>query len=158
MKITAKENAKNVRYNITAKKISNTNFRTPSLVDDFYKEVIETKEGKFISYHDPIFMLFNQERLSRIGSASVEAWLESMKKAQNANSVLNELRKQCSDEDLRSLIKSRHLQKPSEIMAWAQYMKQNMDEFNENVRTLAAEKQAEAEKQATEQKKTEVTT
>lgn len=152
--ITPEENRKNCTFKHTAVNLINTHFREHSLVDDFYQEKIETTDGVVVGYQDPIIMLFNQERLSKIGSSAVTAWLDSMKKAQQSNSALAELRKKCSDDDLISLIKSRHLQKPSEIMAWAQYMQENAEEFNENLRNLVAEKQA-AEQAV---KKTEVTT
>ena len=123
--------------------------RTPSLVDDFYKERIGgTKEKPLVRYIDPIYMLFNQQRLSRLGSDNIQQWLDSMNNA--GNQAIGELKKKCSDEQLVQMIKSRHLQSPSEILAWCRYINDNVNEFNESIKKIQ-----EQQKQESEQPKTE---
>lgn len=119
----------------------NMNYYQPSLVSSFYKEEsISTESGEpVVVYHDPIYMLFNQERLSKLGAGAVELWLQQMNMSK-AN-PLAELRKECSDEDLVSMIKSRHLQSPSEILAWSRLMTSKIDEFKSEVAKLVASKE-----------------
>lgn len=151
--ITTSENVQSGAYkvNIIPEHIKDTKFRDVSLVDTFYIHEEERADGsKSNTYIDPIYMLFNQERLNQVlGSDNVQTWLKSLENLKS--NPLNELKAKCSDEDLMSMIKSRHLQQPCEILAWARYMQANIDEFTENVRNLVAEKQAaeEAAKQQT---------
>lgn len=121
----------------------NMNYYQPSLVSSFYKEEsISTESGQPMEvYHDPIYMLFNQERLSKLGAGAVEMWLNQMN--QSKANPLAELRKECSDEDLVSMIKSRHLQSPSEILAWSRLMTSKIDEFKSEVAKLVASKEVE---------------
>lgn len=114
----------------------------PSLVTSFYKEEsISSESGEpMVVYHDPIYMLFNQQRLSKLGAGAVEMWLQQM--IQSKANPLAELRKECSDEDLVNMIKSRHLQSPSEILSWSRLMMSKMDEFKSEVAQLLATKQA----------------
>lgn len=105
--------------------------RTKSEVDSFYnQEMISPDDGhKCIAVVDPIIMLFNQERLNKLGEDTVEKWLKSLE-ASNSSS-LSKLRSQCSDDDLIHMIKSRHIQQPCELMIWMDYMSQNLKEFKD---------------------------
>lgn len=124
-------------------KDNNMNSFQPSLVTSFYKEdSISSESGEpMVVYHDPIYMLLNQQRLSKLGVGAVEMWLQQMN--QSKANPLAELRKECSDEDLVSMIKSRHLQSPSEILSWSRLMTSKMDEFKSEVAKLVASKQVE---------------
>lgn len=139
--ITAKKNSKNVQF-FTKHTIKHTVLREASLVDEFYLEPCKPTHDKMesVSYIDPIYMLFNQERLNNLGPMGLQSFLESFSKKYDS---MEELRKQCSDEDLATLIKSKHLQSPSEISAWCRYMQHNIDEFNSEVQKLIESKQAE---------------
>lgn len=119
----------------------NMNYYQPSLVSSFYKEEsISSESGEpIVVYHDPIYMLFNQQRLSKLGAGAVEMWLQQMN--QSKANPLAELRKECSDEDLVSMIKSRYLQSPSEILSWSRLMLSKMDEFKSEVAKLVASKE-----------------
>ncbi len=121
----------------------NANYFQPSLVSSFYKEEsISSESGEpMVVYHDPIYMLFNQQRLSKLGAGAIEMWLNQMN--QSKANPLAELRKECSDEDLVSMIKSRHLQSPSEILSWSRLMTARIDEFKSEVAKLVASKQVE---------------
>ena len=61
-------------------------------------------------------------------------WLNQFKLQKT--SALDELRKQCSDADLLSTLKSRHLQSPAELLAWSRYMSSNLDKFNNEVKAV----------------------
>lgn len=118
--------------------LGNQVVRTPDPTDDFYFEEFEdtqtTKTCKCVAHPDPLYMLFNQERLTRLGTTSASAFIESF--MQYKDNGLSELRKQCSDDQLLTMIKSRHLQAPSEILAWSRYMNSNMEEFTAEVKKL----------------------
>lgn len=125
----------------------NTHLREPSPVDDFYvveEEIIypDGSKAKVKSYRDPLYELFNQQRIGRIGSTGLEQWIKSMMII-NSN-PLSELREKCSDSELLSIMKSRYCQSPSEVMNWARYLNNNLSELEKEV-TLAREKQKELE-------------
>ena len=118
-----------------------------SLVDSFYTEEHQSKDGKTsVSFHDPIRMLFNQERLNQLGPAALQRWLETLQQAKS--SPINDLRSQCDDAMLMELIKSRHIQSMSELQAYADYHKSNLDEFKSEVQKLIMAKQVEEAKKA----------
>lgn len=121
----------------------NTLVRVKSNVDCFYAEKqISPDDGKkCVCFRDPLIMLFNQERLSKIGKESVEKWLKSLE--QLGSTSLDKLRSQCSDDDLCKMIKSRHLQQPCELIAWMDYMSANMDKFKEMYAAEMADREAE---------------
>lgn len=127
------------KYNV--KRTMNTSvLRTPSLVDEFYITTIKSKDKdkkSTVFYSDPIYALFNQQRLNKLGADNIQQWLESMRIS--GDSSLNQLRSKCSDEQLVQMIRSRHLQSPSEILAWCRYMESNVNEFNAEVQKVIDE-------------------
>lgn len=120
--------------------------RQPSLVDSFYfEETVDNGGNKCKIYHNPLYMLFNQERLDRMGPAAVQQWLKSMEEA--GSSSLAEVRKNISDDDLMSMIMSRHYQHPVEVERYLATLNARADRFNEEVARVVAEMKAEKEKQ-----------
>lgn len=65
-----------------------------------------------------IYLLFNQSRLSLVGKDSVNAWLDSLRSSTPVSPKL-------SDDDLINLVKSRHIQSMSELMAYSHYLTDN---------------------------------
>lgn len=116
--------------------------REPSLVDSFYmvEGVCSETGDNTVSYQDPLVMLFNQERLSQMGDAAVKMWIDSMSKAQG--SAMSELKSKLSDDELIQLVKSRHIQSPSELQAYAEWCTENMDEFTRQVQDLQQQQQS----------------
>lgn len=120
--------------------------RQPSLVDSFYfEETIDSEGNKRQVYHNPLYMLFNQERIDRMGPAAVQQWLQSLEAA--GSSSLAEVRKNCTDEDLMSMIMSRHYQHPVEVERYLASLNARADRFNEEVERVRAEMEAERQKQ-----------
>lgn len=113
--------------------------REASTMDMFYTEesVSADDNEKCIAFTDPIRMLFNQQRLNSIGTSAVNQWLDSLKNFKK--DPLAEIRAKCSDDDLKAMIKSRNIQQPSEIMAWAQYCQENVDMFNKELQKVIEE-------------------
>lgn len=125
-------------YNLTLG-LKNVILTESSPVDDFYYDEILSVESneKERCYKNPLHLLLNQQRLNSLGTMGVQAWLEQFQA--RPDSPLAELRKKCSDEDLATMIKSRHLQAPAEILAWSRQMYDNMESFNNELKQLAAQ-------------------
>lgn len=137
--ITCAENDYKYEFSDDSKVIT----REPSLVDSFYTEenICPDDGQKSIAFVDPLIMLFNQERLSQMGDAAVKMWIDSLSK--NASSGVNELKSKLSDDELIQLVKSRHIQSPSELQAYVDWCNENMDEFTRQVQELQQQQQSE---------------
>lgn len=120
-------------YNYIGLSFQNIVVREQTPIDEFYFEKSFSSDDAHECIHvtDPIRMLFNQQRLSKIGSTAVDAWLDSLK--QKSIDPLAEMRSKCSDADLKAIIKSRHIQQPCELMAYVEECNANMDSFNKQV-------------------------
>lgn len=125
--------------------------RQPSLVDEFYiSENVcpETGETTHQISH-PLYMLFNQERLDRLGPTAVQQWLKSLDVA--GNSSLDELRTKVSDDDMLAMVKSRHIQHPCEIERYISQLNERADFFNSEVARVLNEQKVAQEQVAQEQ-------
>lgn len=143
---------RNRRHNIlsnvvfTSFGIEKMNVRQPSLVDEFYIEknvCFETDETSHSFVH-PLYMLFNQERLNRLGDGAVQQWLKNLDAS--GNSAYSELKSKLSDEDMLSIVKSRHIQHPSELESWINHLNSRADAFNAEVQKLIAAKKEQEDK------------
>lgn len=141
---TAQENAEILEVNPDYG-LHHAILRESSVTDEFYFESCTNEDGsESVSVVDPIIILFNQQRLDDMGFTATQAFLDALQPKSNE---LAELRKKCSDEDLMSMMKSRHLQSPAEILAWCRYMQSNVDTFNAEVQKLVEAQQSEVQKQ-----------
>lgn len=122
--------------------------RTPSLVDEFYFDKSKCPETgiEVVSYSNPLYMLFNQQRLNRLGEGAVKQWLDQLDRS--GNNSYNELKSKVKDEDLLKLVRPRQCQSPSELESYINYLNENMDAFNAEVARIVAE-----EKEATDQQR-----
>lgn len=134
----------NQKRNIKFKEfgIETAQSRQPSLVDEFYYREIECSVSgrKLVRVSHPLYMLFNQERLDRLGPAAIQHWIDSLNDA--GNSSLNEVKKKCSNEDLLSMVKSRHIQHPSELERYINSLSERAEFFNSEVARIVAEEKA----------------
>lgn len=154
-------NRKNNKIGFSYESLSfqNVVVREASLVDEFYFEKTKSSDDNkdCIAFTDPIRMLFNQKRLSSIGAGAAQMWIDSL--ANYKNDPLAEIRAKCSDDELKQLIKSRNLQQPSEIIAWAQYCQSNLEDFqsqlSEAAKQLQQQQIAESNQQPIVEPKTE---
>ena len=130
-----------------------TKLLQPSLLAQFQTEkrsyFVGADKRECITFHDDIYMLFNQMRLvgSGVGADTIKAWLDTLTPKSDA---LSQLRKKCSDDDLMSVIKSRYIQSPSELLAWSEYLNDNANEEIARAKGVYAE-YVEAQKQAAQQ-------
>lgn len=129
--------------------------RQPSLVDEFYYREIECsitgRKLKRVSH--PLYMLFNQQRLDRLGPAALQQWIDSLNNA--GNSSLAELKKKCSNDDLLSMVKSRHIQHPCELERYINSLNERAEFFNSEVARIVAEENAKKNEQSTVEKSAE---
>lgn len=129
-------NDNKIGFNFEGLSFQNIVVREVTPVDEFYfqRSISSDDSKECIAFTDPIRMLFNQQRLQQLGSTAAAAWLDSLK---NFNQdPFAEIRSKCSDADLKSIIKSRHIQQPSELLAYADWCKNNIDMFNSEVQKL----------------------
>lgn len=118
--------------------------RKEEVTDSFYfNTAISSDDGeKCVSVDDPLFMLFNQQRISQLqnfGDDVVKSWLDDMKKNISIADPLKELRNKMSDSDIIQCVRSRYIQSPNELRAWADYCNRSVDNFNNEIK-LAQEK------------------
>lgn len=115
---------------------NNVVYRLDDVTDEFYHEVVHTSDtgDKAYGITDPIRILFAQERINNLGYGAIEAWIDSLSKT--TNDPLYELRQKCSDDDLKKIIKSRHIQQPCEVVAWARMCEADMQQFNSELQAL----------------------
>lgn len=120
--------------------------RQPSLVDSFYVEHHDSRDsiGGSTAIVNPLRMLMNQERLSRLGPQAVEMWLKTMRESGNSN--VQQILKKCSDEDLLKMVKPREVQAPCELENYLQMLNERKELFNSEVARIVAEQQAEENK------------
>ena len=119
--------------------IESSQVRQPSLVDEFYhREELCSISGKtIVQVSHPLYMLFNQERLDRLGPSAVQQWLKSLESTGN-NSVQAILKK-VSDNDLLAMVKSRHIQHPCELESYLNSLNERVELFNSEVAKIVAE-------------------
>lgn len=107
------------KFNSTST-LYNTEFYTPSIVESLFNDTFKSPDGQVVNFrNNDVTLLFNQQRLSGLGTDTVNAWLKSIAPASDS---LSDLRKKCSDTDLLKFCKSRYIQSASELLAWSQYL------------------------------------
>lgn len=125
--------------------------RQPSLVDSFYIDKCEHPETGVVIYgcHNPLYMLFNQQRLDRLGSEAIRQWIEQLDAAHH--SEMSNIRKQIKDEDLIRMIKDRNIQHPCELERYISELDKRADLFNSEIARVKAEMELENQKNLEQQ-------
>lgn len=121
--------------------------RQPSLVDAFTHEIREDAQTGVdtYTYHHPLYMLFNQQRLDRLGEGAIQMWLKQLDAA--GNSSREQLKSKISDSDLLKTIKPRNIQCPADLEKWIAVLNERADVFNAEVAKIVAEEKEKAEQQ-----------
>lgn len=122
--------------------LKNIILRQKEIIDDFCMECVKDPDGNDVyRVVDPVHVLLNQERLENtLGNSAAKNFIDSFRNQKN--DPFAELRANCTDEDLMTLIKSRHLQSPAEILSWTKYMSDNMNYFTSEVQKLVDARQS----------------
>lgn len=101
----------------------------------------ETVCGDALRIRSDVSMLFHAEDVSkRLGASTYARFLETKRpKPSQLQSVMDSMN--LSDDDILSMVKSRHLQSPSEILSWVD----SINELAEEMKNDAIQKQMENE-------------
>ena len=113
-------------------------------IESFRFEKVVTSDGESYRVRSDVSMLLHAADLAkRVGSSAAQYFMDSRRlKSSPIQEALDKLNP--SDDELLSMVKSRHLQHPSEILAW-------VDSIND----LAEDMKSEAIKQMSENEKIE---
>lgn len=110
--------------NVNSAVLSGSEFVEPSPLHDFMFQEIECDGKKSIRITSDIYMLFNQQRLDKLTRAQLVEYFDSLSVSEPK---MSDLRKNMTDDQLCSFVKSRFIQTPSELMAWSQYLMSSQD-------------------------------
>lgn len=114
-------------------------YYTPTPVDEFTFEKVENIEGgESLTLTSDITMLFNQKRLDKCSNESLLHYFDSLSVT---NSPLRELRSKLSDDQLISIVKSRYLQSPSELLTYSESL---VHEYGSELAMLAQHSSSES--------------
>lgn len=95
-----------------------SNFYVPTPVDEFtYEKVSVPGSDDSVTLTSDISMLFNQQRLDRCSRDSLLQYFDGLART---SSDFSALRSKLSDDQLISIVKSRYLQSPSELLAYSE--------------------------------------
>lgn len=121
-------------------KPQNLILREESPVDEFYQETVTPSFDcdTAVACVNPLYVLFYAQKIEKAGSFAVEKWLEQLDSASKRFDSLKELRSQCSDEELLQFMKSRYIQQPCEVEAWASYINENYDKMSTEIKEYIA--------------------
>lgn len=119
------------------KVVSNIVLREKAIYEPILEEPIMVGSKKVRFLENDLILLFNQERLSALGDS---AMLEYINSIAPSNDGLSDLRSKCSDSELLSLVKSRHIQSRSELLRWSEYLNYCLDDVSAELAKIRAEK------------------
>ena len=111
--------------------------RTPSSLDEFQTEILETPNGNIMFITSDISVLFNQQRLMQLPSMVLDEMVSNMKKAKSDLKL--------SDEQLIGALKSRYIQSNADVYAWTRAVQADLDNV---ISSIEAEAVAQATKTA----------
>lgn len=120
------------------KTISNIVLREKAVYEPILIEALEIGNKKVRFLENDLILLFNQERLNNLGDSALLEYINSIAPT---NDGLSELRSKCSDDELLSLVKSRHIQSRSELLRWSEYLNARLDDYSSELARLKAEKE-----------------
>lgn len=112
---------KHSAVNIVPRDLRISSFPAPSPMDNFIcqKQVTPYDDKESIRMTSDIYMLFNQQRLDRMSRENLTDYFNNMAVR---DSSFSSLKKRLSDDQLISVVKSRYIQQPSELLAWSRYL------------------------------------
>lgn len=118
---------KHTAVNIAPRDMRISAFPAPSAMDNFICQKCTTPhdDKESIRMTSDIYMLFNQQRLDRMSRENLVEYFNNMAVR---DSSFSSLKKRLTDEQLVSVVKSRYIQQPSELLAWSRYLNSLGDE------------------------------
>lgn len=123
--------------------------RDTSPVEPLLLEEYKLDENEVVYHRDnDVGLLFNQERVAKsVGVDTINAWLKQMSSnlASSNPTVVDTLRQKIGDDALAKFVKSRHLQTPSELLVWSDYINQTYGDEVARYEELKADLEATVE-------------
>lgn len=118
---------KHSAVNVVPRDLRISSFPAPSPMDNFIcqKQVTPYDDKESIRMTSDIYMLFNQQRLDRMSRENLTDYFNNMAVRDGSFSAL---KKRLTDDQLISVVKSRYIQQPSELLAWSRYLNSLGDE------------------------------
>lgn len=106
---------------VSPKDLQLTSFYAASPVDDFMHQVHKPahSDSNSIRLTSDIYMLFNQQRLDKMTLQALTAHIAEMRISEPS---LNFLKSKLTDDQLASIVKSRYIQTPSELINYSKYL------------------------------------
>ena len=89
-----------------------------SCVADLFTQEVDENDGS-VCITSAVSMLLNQKRLDKMSEAAI---LQEISEQARFSDALATLRSKCTDEQLISLVKSRYIQSPSELLSWSEHI------------------------------------
>lgn len=109
-------------------------FREGEPTDRFYfqTEIGNECGNKCMVITNPLYMLLSQTKLKNlmtIGADNAQAWFQRMLENTSVVSEFSEISKKCTNEELLSMVRSRHIQSLSELNTWCKQMHNDQNQF-----------------------------
>ena len=103
--------------------VSTTNFRERGIMDSFrFSKTKSTVTGLPVTHmHDDIALLLSFEKKKQLSPEAMSSIVDAMNATGNSDR-LDKLKTKLSDDQIISLVKSRHVQSPSELVMWSRYL------------------------------------
>ena len=110
-----------IQHNSAPKDLRLSAFYEGSPIDSFLLKEMETPYSPTPSIRvtSDIYMLFNQQRLDRMSREAILAHIDNMS---TRSASFSELKSKLTDDQLISIVKSRYIQSPSELLSWSNYL------------------------------------
>lgn len=96
---------------------ASVNLYQSCVVDKFTQELDESDGSVCLT--SAVSILLNQKRLDRMSEAAI---LQEISEQAQFSDSLATLRSKCTDDQLISLVKSRYIQSPSELLSWSEHI------------------------------------
>lgn len=108
--------------------------------EPFRFEKIGTEEDSAVRIRSDVSMLLHAADMAKkYGSGFVQSMIDMRRPK---SSALQSRMDQMSDAQILDTVKSRHLQSPSELIAWSEYLVEQAKDIEREVERLAIEKEA----------------
>lgn len=116
--------------------------------EPFRFEKAGTEENEFIRIRSDVSMLLHAADMAKKhGTGFVQSMVDVRRPR---SSALQSQMDQMSDAQILDTIKSRHLQSPSELIAWSEYLVEQAKDIEQEAERLAIEKEASADSSSVE--------
>lgn len=120
------------------KVISNIILREKAIYEPILEEPVEVGNKKVRFFDNDLILLFNQQRISSLGDTALLEYINSIAPTSDG---LSDLKSKCSDKELISLVKSRHIQSRSELLRWSEYLNNCLDDVTSELAKMRANKE-----------------